>query len=146
MMASFSTCSIVTCTSKASVFLDSTSMHTCKQHSTDITDPTSAKISGTQTPEYQKIQENFDTIIRQLGAAQAAEELADKLFTKKLITSETRDKASLATLTSAGKMRVLIPAVMGQVEIDPANYHTFLTVLRAISGAEHMADYLERKI
>ena len=102
-------------------------------------------MSGTQTAEYQKLQENFDTIIHQLGAAQAAEELADKLFTKKLITSETRDKASLATLTSAGKMRVLIPAVMGQVKIDPANYHTFLTVLRAISGAEHMADYLEQK-
>ena len=57
-----------------------------------------------------------------------------------------QEKASLATLTSAEKMRVLISAVIARVEIDPAEYYTFLTVLRAISGAEHVADYLERKI
>ena len=100
---------------------------------------------GTQTAEYQKLQGNFDTIISQLGAAQATGELADKLFTKKLITSETREKASLATLTNTEKMRVLIPAVIARVEIDPRSYDTFVAVLRAINGAEHMADYLEKR-
>ena len=142
MMASFSTCSIVTCTSKASVFLDSTSMHTCKQHSTDITDPTSAKISGTQTPEYQKIQENFDTIISHLVAILSAEELADKLFLNKLITSGTQEDASLSTVAKTKKIRALIVAVLAPVQFDPTKCKKFVSVLGTISGAEHMADFL----
>ena len=95
-----------------------------------------------ETPEYQKLQENFDKVIYHLGAARVAEELADKLFAKKLITNETREEASLATVTDTKKMRVLIPAVLAQVEIEPANYHKFLQVLTAISGAEDIVKLL----
>ena len=97
---------------------------------------------GTKSPEYQKLQENFDTVIYHLGAARVAEELADKLFAKKLITNETREEASLATNTDTKKMRVLIPAVLAQVEIEPANYHKFVQVLSGISGAEDIVRLL----
>ena len=83
----------------------------------------------------------FDTVIYHLGAARVAEELADKLFAKKLITNETREEASLATVTDT-KMRVLIPAVLAQVEIEPSNYDKFLQVLSAISGAEYIVKLL----
>ena len=83
----------------------------------------------------------FDTVIYHLGAARVAEELADKLFAKKLITNETREEASLATVIDT-KMRVLIPAVLAQVEIEPSNYDKFLQVLSAISGAEYIVKLL----
>ena len=121
-------------------------MHTCKQyypwHSTGATDHTSAKMSGTPTPEYQKLQENFDRIIHHLGAILSAEDLADKLFANKLITSGTREEASLSTVTNTMKIRALIVAVLAQVQFDPENYKNFVTVVSAISGAEHMVDFL----
>ena len=97
---------------------------------------------GTKSPEYQKLQENFGTVIRHLGAARVAEELADNLFAKKLITSGTLEKASSATQTDTEKMRTIIVAVLAQVEIEPANYHKFLQVLSAISGAEDIVRLL----
>ena len=98
-------------------------MHTCKQHSTDITDPTSEKISGAQTPEYQKIQENFDTIISHLvaHAILSAEELADKLFLNKLITSGTQEDASLSTVAKTNKIRALIVAVLARSNLIQLN-------------------------
>ena len=81
-------------------------------------------------------------MIYQLGAAQVAGELADKLYAKKLITREMAAKANLPTRTDAEKMRDLILAVLAQVEIEPSNYHRFLQVLSTISGAEDIAKRL----
>ena len=99
-------------------------------------------MSGTQTPGYQKLHENFDTVIHHLGAILSAEDLADKLFSNKLITSGTQEEASLSTVTNTKKIRALLVAVLAQVQFDPANYYKFVTVLSTISGAEHMADFL----
>ena len=95
-----------------------------------------------ETPEYQKLQVNYDTVIYQLGAAQVAGDLADKLYAKKLITREMAAKANLPTRTDAEKMRDLILAVLAQVEIEPSNYHKFLQILSAISGAEDITKRL----
>ena len=81
-------------------------------------------------------------MIYQLGAAQVAGELADKLYAKKLITREMAAKANLPTRTDAEKMRDLILAVLAQVEIEPSNYHKFIQILSAISGAEDMVKRL----
>ena len=97
---------------------------------------------GAETPEYQKLQENFGTVIRHLGAARVAEELADNLFAKKLITSGTLEKACSPTQTDTEKMRTIIVAVLAQVEIEPANYHKFIQILSAISGAEDVVKLL----
>ena len=97
---------------------------------------------GPESPEYQKLRDNFGAVIHHLGAARVAEELADKLFAKKLITNETREEASLATHTDTKKMRVLLPAVLTQVEIEPSNYHKFIQILSSISGAEDMVKLL----
>ena len=99
-------------------------------------------MSGTQTPEYQKLQENFDKVVRHLGAILSAEELGDKLFSNKLITSGTQADASLSTVANTKKIRALLVAFLAQVQFDPANYEKFVTVLSTISGAEHMADFL----
>ena len=40
-------------------------------------------------------------------------------------------------------MRVLIPAVLTQVEIERANYHKFVQVLSALSGAENIVKRLK---
>ena len=74
-----------------------------------------------QTPEYQKLREMFDTVISHLGDILSAEDLADKLFSNKLITRETLEEASLSTLTNTRRVRTLI-VVLGQVRIDPTNY------------------------
>ena len=95
-----------------------------------------------ETREYQKLQENFGTVIRHLGAARVAEELADNLFAKKLITSGTLEKACSATHTDTEKMRTIIVAVLAQVEIEPSNYHKFVQVLSTISGAEDIVRLL----
>ena len=97
---------------------------------------------GPETREYQKLQEHFGTVIRHLGAARVAEELADKLFAKKLITSGTLEKVCLPTQTDTEKMRIIVVAVLAQVEIEPANYHKFLQILSTISGAEDMVRLL----
>ena len=100
------------------------------------------KEAGTQTPEYQKLQGNFDTVIRHLGAILSAEELADKLFANRLITNGTREEASLSTVANTKKVRALIVAVLALIQFDPTKYKTFVTVLSTISGAKHMADFL----
>ena len=97
---------------------------------------------GTDTPEYQKLQVNYDTVIYHLGAAQVAEELADKLYANKLITREMAAKANLPTRTDTEKMRDLILAVLAQVELEPANYHKFVQILSSISGAEDIVKHL----
>ena len=97
---------------------------------------------STRSPEYQKLQEKFDTVIRHLGDILSAEDLADKLFSNKLITKGKLEEASLSTVTNTNRMRTLIVAVLGQVHIDPTNYHKFVTLVSSISGAEHMAKLL----
>ena len=99
-------------------------------------------MSGTQTPEYRKLQDNFDKVIHHLGAILSAEDLADKLFAKRLITNGTREEASLSTVTNTKKIRALIVAVLALVEMDPTKYKNFVTLVSAISGAEHMEDFL----
>ena len=126
----------------------SASIQSCQQHySWHFTgtsqDHTSAKRSGTQTPEYQKLQEKFDTLIHHLGAILSSEDLADKLFAKKLITSGKQEEASLSTVPNTKKIRVLVIAVLAKVQFDTANYEKFVTVLSNISGAEHMAEFLK---
>ena len=103
----------------------------------------SATMSSTQSPEYQRLQEKFDIVIHHLGAVLSAEDLADKLYVNKLITSGTQEEASLGAVTNTKKIRALMIAVRAKVEIDPANYHKFLTVLKAISGAEDIGKLLE---
>ena len=100
------------------------------------------KESGTQTPEYQKLQGNFDRVIHHLGAILSAEDLADRLFANRLITNGTREEASLSAIANTKKIRALIVAVLALVQFDPTKYKTFVTVLSTISGAEHMADFL----
>ena len=100
------------------------------------------KESGTQTPEYQKLQGNFDRVIHHLGAILSAEDLADKLFANRLIRNETREEASLSTVANTKKIRALIVAILTRVEMDPTNYKKFVTVLSTISGAEHMENFL----
>ena len=102
-------------------------------------------MSGTQTPEYQKLQGNFDTVISHLGDILSAEDLADRLFANGLITNGTREdseEASLSTVANTRKIRALIVAVLALVQFDPTKYKMFVTVLSTISGAEHMADFL----
>ena len=105
-------------------------------------DQMSAKISGTQTLEYKKLCANFDAVIHYLSAILSAEELADKLFVNKLITSGLREEASLGTITNTKKIRTLIVAVLAQVEIEPVKYNKFLALLSCISGTEDIAKLL----
>ena len=81
-------------------------------------------------------------MIYQLGAAQVAGDLADKLYVKKLITREMAAKANLPTRTDTEKMRDLLLAVLAQVEIEPSNYDKFIQILSTISGAEDIAKRL----
>ena len=97
----------------------------------------------TESHEYRKLQENFDTVIDHLGAVLSADRLADKLFAKKLITKDVLDKTSLPSLTNTDKIGVLIRAVLTLVEIEPSNYHKFLQTLSAVSGAEDIVKLLK---
>ena len=81
-------------------------------------------------------------MICQLGAAQVAGDLADKLYANKLITREIAAKANLPTRTDTEKMRDLLLAVIAQVETEPSNYHKFIQILSTISGAEDIAKRL----
>ena len=56
--------------------------------------------------------------------------------------SGTLEKACSATQTDTDKMRTIIVAVLAQVEIEPSNYHKFLQILSAISGAEDIVRLL----
>ena len=90
-------------------------------------------MSPIQTREYKKLQENFDKVVHFLGAVQVTNTLADKLFARKLITSEMLEMTNL---------RKIIFAVLVKVENDPTNYHTFLQVLNDISGVEDVVKIL----
>ena len=103
----------------------------------------SATMSGTQSPEYQRLRELFDTVTHHLGDILSAEELADKLYVNKLITRGMQEEAGLRTITNTNRIRALVIAICAKVEIDPANYHKFLAVLKAISGAEDIGKLLE---
>ena len=103
----------------------------------------SVTMPSTQSPECQRLQEKFDAVICHLGDVLSAEDLADKLYVNKLITRGTQEEASLGGITNTKKIRVLMIAIRTKVEIDPANYYTFLTVLKAISGAEDIGKLLD---
>ena len=100
-------------------------------------------MSGTQTREYKKLQETFDTVISHLGAVLTAEELSNKLFAAKLITDGIREQACVAAVANSKRMRTLVVAVLAQVQTQSGNYQKFLTVLSKISGLEDIVGVLE---
>ena len=100
-------------------------------------------MSGIKPPEYQKLQEMFDIVTRHLGDILSAEELAAKLYVKKLITRGMQEKAGLRTITNTDRIRDLMIAICAKVEIDREKYHKFLAVLKAISWAEDIGKLLE---
>ena len=100
-------------------------------------------MSGTQTREYKKLQETFDTVISHLGAVLTAEELSHKLFAAKLITNGTREQACVAGVANSKRMRILVVAVLAQVQIRSENYQTFLSVLGNISGVDDILDVMK---
>ena len=99
-------------------------------------------MSGTQTPEYKKLQDTFDTVISHLAATQSPDDLADKLLVAKLITNGTREEACVAAVAKSKRIRTLIVAVHAQVQIQSENFHRFLAVLSAIGGTDEIVEVL----
>ena len=96
--------------------------------------PNRTVCSGKTTQQYDRLFIKFDQLIENLADITRAEVLADKLRRKRLITKGCWEEACLPTVTDSKRIRLLIRAVLSQVELNPANYDKFVSALREFEG------------
>ena len=96
------------------------------------------------TTEYERILRNYDTIIEQLAATRSSGDLADKLYSRKLISGGVYVEATNTGIAEVARIRSLIGAVHAKVKINEQNYYIFLDILKEISGLEDVVQLLHQ--
>ena len=96
------------------------------------------------TTEYERILRNYDRIVSQLTAARSSGELADKLYSRKLISHSVHMEATNMGVAEAARIRSLIEAVHAKVKVNEHNYCIFLEILKEISGLEDVVQLLHQ--
>jgi len=86
-------------------------------------------MSGKQTPEYKRIQENYDKLSSTLTYHVPPGDLANKLFTAQLIGEELMRQANRDNVDEAVRINNLLAAVLNQIELNCKTFHKFINIL-----------------
>ena len=94
---------------------------------------------------YSKLQCKRDRIIQALADQGFTRELAEKLFGAEMITRRIYDEAknSAPGVVEMDRTTVLFNAVLDSVELNPAKYEKFISVLREIRGSDDLVAFIE---
>ena len=100
--------------------------------------------SGKSTREYRAIQEHHSSLVDNLGKTVDPAHFARKLRDKSLISEDIVEVASVVgVLTGSQRIAPVISAVLAQIKLRANNFHTFMSVLRAVNSclADTISEY-----
>ena len=86
-------------------------------------------MSGKQTPEYKKIQENYDKLSTTLAHHVPPGDLANKLFAAHLIGEELKQESNREIVGQTTRINNLLAAVHNQIELNHKTFHKFINIL-----------------
>ena len=78
-------------------------------------------------PGYRAFRDNYVNLV--IGI-QSPEDLADRLFSKRIITDGIRDKVGNVMFDKRTKTRELLAAVESKLISEPASFHKFVAVIK----------------
>ena len=91
--------------------------------------PREKLMSGKQTPEYKKIQENYDKLSSTLVHQVLPGDLANKLFAAHLISEDLMRQANREIVDEAVRINNLLAAVHNQIELNCKMFQKFIKIL-----------------
>ena len=103
---------------------------------------------GVWSAGYNKLQRKRDKIIRNLADQEFTRELAEKLHGAEMITREIYDQAKNVApgVVEVDRVTVLFNAVLASVELNPAKYDKFISILRQIRGSDDLVTFIEGRL
>ena len=103
-------------------------------------------MSGKQTPEYKKIQENYDklssTLVRQVPPG----DLANKLFAADLISEDIMRQAKREIVDEAIRINNLLAAVLNQIGLNSKTFQKFIKILEDYNQLTELLKLLKGKL
>ena len=105
-----------------------------------------ASRKGKQTPEYVVFQENYDKISSTLIDLVAPNDLANKLYSAKLIGWNLKRQANRSMVDEAEQIGKLLSAVHNQIELNCTVYQKFIEILEDYSQLEELLKSLKSKL
>ena len=87
-----------------------------------------------------------DEIVHFLSTNVNPERLADKFRVAGLINDDIRWKALVTTIAIPERIRPMIDAIITRIELNVANYDTFISVLREFKSLEDFIQFIERPV
>ena len=108
-------------------------------------------MSGKQTPEYKKIQENYDKLSSTLARHVLPGDLANKLFAAHLIGEELKQESNREIVGETTRINNLLAAVHNQIELNCKTFQKFIKILedydqltellKLLKGTLHTSSY-----
>ena len=94
--------------------------------------------------EYDRMRQNFDTIITQLAAAKCSISLANKLRSEGLVSPEVYEEGvNVGPIVESKRIGCMINNVLARVKLNPEHYSTFIEILIEIGGQEDLVQLLQ---
>ena len=100
-------------------------------------------VSGKQTREYKKFQDNYATLSSTLTNQVLPGDLGNKLFQAHLIGEDFRRAASNEATDQATRIDKLLSAVHNQIELNSENFYKFIKILKDYKQLEELLKLLE---
>lgn len=82
----------------------------------------------------------------QTGICHDLDQLVPKAYENRLIGSDTKEEAQLATRTPPQRAGTLLSAIDNRIRTNPPAFHIFVRVLRSVSSLRYLADRLQQKL
>ena len=98
--------------------------------------------------KYNKLNRRRDTIISALADQKCAPGLAEKLRRDGLITNHVYKLVDVhaAGVTDDDRIRTLLNAVLGKVQVNPQIYDKFISILGEIQGLADIVSFIDGKL
>ena len=105
-----------------------------------------ASKKGNRTPEYVVFQENYESISSTLRDLVAPNDLANKLYSAKLIGWNLKRQANRNIVDEAEHIDKLLGAVHNQIMLNCTVYQKFIEILENYSELEELLKSLKSKL
>ena len=103
-------------------------------------------MSGKPTPEYKKIQENYDKLSSTLAHHVPPGDLANKLFAAHLIGEELKQESNREIVGQTTRINNLLAAVHNQIELNHKTFHKFINILEEYDQLKELLKLLKSKL
>ena len=103
-------------------------------------------MSGKQTPEYSKVQENYAMLSKTLANLVPPNDLANKLFAAHLIGEDLKQQASNDNVNKTARIDNLLAAVHNQIELNCTVFQKFIEILQDYDQLEELLKLLRSKL